>query len=97
LLAAGFAAAVSMLAMVFDPRYRSFPSVALALPAVVYLLRPVASRRAEVALLAFIVGAGVLPQLYREGLENQQAWGWAVVSVLMTSALWRSLRFGIRL
>jgi len=97
LLAAGFAAAVSMLAMVFDPRYRSFPSVALALPALVYLLRPVAARRAEVALLAFIVGAGVLPQLYREGLENQQAWGWAVVSVLMTAALWRSLRFGRRL
>ncbi|WP_205300639.1 hypothetical protein [Pantoea sp. Ap-967] len=92
LLAAGFAAAVSMLAMVFDPRYRSFPTAALALPAVVYLLWPVAARRAEVALLAFIVGAGVLPQLYREGLENQQAWGWALVSVLMTAALWRSLR-----
>ncbi|MFJ4343807.1 beta (1-6) glucans synthase [Pseudomonas sp. NPDC089401] len=92
LLAAGFAAAVSMLAMVFDPRYRSFPTAALALPAVVYLLRPVAARRAEVALLAFIVGAGVLPQLYREGLQSQQAWGWAVVSVLMTAALWRSLR-----
>jgi len=92
LLAAGFAAAVSMLAMVFDPRYRSFPTAALALPAVVYLLRPVAAARAEVALLAFMVGAGVLPQLYREGLENQQAWGWAVVSVLMTAALWRSLR-----
>jgi len=92
LLAAGFAAAVSMLAMVFDPRYRSFPTPALALPAMVYLLRPVATARAEVALLAFIVGAGVLPQLYREGLESQQAWGWAVVSVLMTAALWRSLR-----
>ncbi|WP_054886411.1 hypothetical protein [Pseudomonas sp. NBRC 111130] len=96
LLAAGFAAAVSMLAMVFDPRYRSFPSVALALPALVYLLRPVAARRAEVALLAFIVGAGVLPQLFREGWENQQAWSWAVVSVLMTAALWRSLRITIR-
>lgn len=92
LLAAGFAAAVSMLAMVFDPRYRSFPTAALALPAVVYLLRPVPAARAEVALLAFIVGAGVMPQLYREGLENQQAWGWALVSVLMTAALWRSLR-----
>ncbi|MBI6944439.1 beta (1-6) glucans synthase [Pseudomonas putida] len=92
LLAAGFAAAVSMLAMVFDPRYRSFPTPALALPALVYLLRPVAAARAEVALLALIVGAGVLPQLYREGLQNQQAWGWAVVSVVMTAALWRSLR-----
>ncbi|AVD84357.1 beta (1-6) glucans synthase [Pseudomonas sp. SWI6] len=92
LLAAGFAAAVSMLAMVFDPRYRSFPTAALALPAVVYLLRPVATARAEAALLALIVGAGVAPQLFREGLENQQAWSWAVVSVLMVGALWRSLR-----
>jgi hypothetical protein len=81
-----------MLALVFDPRYRSFPSAALALPAVVYLLRPVLARRAEAALLAFIVGAGVAPQLYLEGLQNQQASGWAVVSVLMTAALWRSLR-----
>ncbi|WP_444756988.1 glycoside hydrolase family 17 protein [Pseudomonas sp. A014] len=92
LLAAGFAAAVSMLAMVFDPRYRSFPSAALLLPALVYLLRPVAARRAEVALLAFIIGAGIAPQLYQEGLHNHQAWSWAAVSVLMVAALWRSLR-----
>ncbi len=92
LLAAGFAAAVSMLAMVFDARYRSFPTPALVLPALVYLLRPVASPRAEVALLAFIVGAGIAPQLFIEGLTNQQAWGWAVVSGVMVAALWRSLR-----
>ncbi|TLP61203.1 beta (1-6) glucans synthase [Pseudomonas mosselii] len=92
LLAAGFAGAVSMLAMVFDPRYRSFPSAALLLPAVVYLLRPVKAARAEVALLALIVGAGVMPQLYHEGLANRQAWGWALVSVLMVGALWRSVR-----
>lgn len=89
---AGFAAAVSMLAMVFDPRYRSFPSAALVLPAVVYLLRPVKVPRAEVALLAFIVGAGVAPQLWREGLQSQQAWVWALVSVAMVLALWRCLR-----
>jgi hypothetical protein len=92
LLAAGFAAAVSMLALVFDPRYRSFPTAALALPALVYALWPVRAPRAEVALLAFIVGAGVAPQLFVEGLQNRQAWGWAVVSVVMTVALWRSLR-----
>lgn len=92
LLAAGFAAAVSMLAMVFDPRYRSFPSAALLLPALVYAVRPVRARRAEVALLALIIGAGVAPQLYQEGLSNQQAWCWALVSVLMVAALWRSLR-----
>ena len=92
LLAAGFAAAVSQLAMVFDPRYRSFPSAALALPAQVFALWPVPARRAEVALLALLVGAGVAPQLFVEGLENQQAWLWALVCVLMTVALWRSLR-----
>ncbi|UBM27672.1 beta (1-6) glucans synthase [Pseudomonas sp. p1(2021b)] len=92
LLAAGFAAAVSMLAMVFDARYRSFPTSALVLPALVYLLRPVAAPRAEVALLAFIVGAGIAPQLFIEGLMSQQAWGWAIVSAMMVAALWRSLR-----
>ncbi|WP_150804272.1 beta (1-6) glucans synthase [Pseudomonas fluorescens] len=92
LAAAGFAGAVMMLALVFDPRYRSFPSAALLLPALVYLCRPVRVPRAEIALLAFIIGVGIAPQLYREGLENQQAWGWALVSGLMVAALWRSLR-----
>ncbi len=81
-----------MLALVFDPRYRSFPSAALVLPALVYLVRPVTGPRREIALLAFIIGAGIAPQLYREGLLNQQAWGWAVVSVMMVGALWRCLR-----
>lgn len=92
LAVAGFAAAVMMLELVFDPRYRSFPSVAFILPALVYLCRPVSVPRREIALLTFIIGAGIAPQLYREGLQNQQAWGWALVSVLMVAALWRSLR-----
>jgi hypothetical protein len=90
--AAGFAAAVMMLEMVFDPRYRSFASMAFVLPALVYLCRPVSVPRREIALLTFIVGAGIAPQLYQEGLQNQQAWGWALVSVLMVAALWRCLR-----
>ncbi|WP_179692225.1 glycoside hydrolase family 17 protein [Pseudomonas moraviensis] len=90
--AAGFAAAVMMLELVFDPRYRSFPSVAFILPALVYLCRPVPVARREIALLTFIIGAGIAPQLFREGLQNQQAWGWALVSVLMVAALWRCLR-----
>ena len=89
---AGFAGAVMMLALVFDPRYRSFPSAALVLPALVYLVRPVSGLRREIALLAFIIGAGIAPQLFREGLMNQQAWGWAVVSLFMVVALWRCLR-----
>jgi hypothetical protein len=92
LATAGFAAAVMMLEMVFDPRYRSFPSVAFIVPALVYLCRPVNVPRREIALLTFIIGAGIAPQLFREGLQNQQAWGWALVSVLMVAALWRSLR-----
>ncbi len=92
LMAAGFAAAVMMLALVFDARYRSFPSAALVLPALVYLLRPVNVRRAETLLLTAIVGVGIPVQLAIEGLQNQQAWTWAVVSVLMVGALLRSLK-----
>ena len=92
MMAAGFAAAVSMLALVFDPRYRSFPSPALVLPAGGYRLRPVRVARAAGALLSFIVGAGIAPQLFIEGLSSQQALVWALVSALMTAALWRCLR-----
>ncbi|WP_277962360.1 beta (1-6) glucans synthase [Pseudomonas sp. RIT-To-2] len=92
LAGAGFAAAVMMLALVFDARYRSFPSAALVLPALVYLLRPVAVRKPEARFLAAIVAVGIPVQLAIEGLQNQQAWGWALVSVLMAGALLRSLK-----
>ncbi len=92
LAASGFAAAVMMLSLVFDARYRSFPSAALVLPALVYLLRPVAVRRPEVLLLTAIVGVGIPVQLAIEGLQNQQAWIWALVSGLMVWAMVRSLR-----
>ena len=95
LLAAGFATAVSALALVFEPRYRSFPSAALLLPAVVYLLRPVAAPRREVALLGTLVGLCIVPQLYQEGLANAQALGWAGVSGLMVGALWRGWRSSV--
>ena len=89
---AGFAAAVMMLEMVFDARYRSFASTAFILPALVYVCRPVSVPRREIALLTFIIGASIAPQLFEEGLQNQQAWGWALVSGLMVVALWRCLR-----
>ncbi|MEN5044611.1 beta (1-6) glucans synthase [Pseudomonas koreensis] len=89
---AGFAAAVMMLEMVFDARYRSFASMAFILSGLVYVCRPVNVPRREIALLTFIIGAGIAPQLYEEGLLNQQAWGWALVSGLMVAALWRCLR-----
>lgn len=90
--ATGFVAAVMMLALVFDARYRSFPTSTLLLPAVFYMLRPVRVPRREIALLAFIIGAGIAPQMFQEGLYSQQAWGWALVSLLIVAALWRCLR-----
>ena len=92
LLGAGFAGAVLMLGLVFDPRYRSFPSAALLLPAVVYILRPVVVARREALLLAALIGLGIPFQLYQEGLSNQQAIGWALVCLLLSSALLRSAR-----
>ncbi len=92
LLAAGFAGAAMMLALVVDARYRSFPSAALLLPALIYLCRPVAAPRREVILLALLIGAGIAPQLVQEGLGNRQAIGWALTSALLLAALWRSLR-----
>ena len=89
LAAAGFAGAVLMLGMVFDARYRSFPSAALLFPALVYLCRPVATPRREALLLALIIAAGIPAQLALEGLSNLQALGWAAVSLLLLGALLR--------
>jgi exo-beta-1,3-glucanase (GH17 family) len=92
LLASGFAGAVMMLALVADARYRSFPSAALLLPALVYLCRPVTAPKREITLLALLIASGTVPQLYEETLSNLQAIGWAITSVLLAAALWRSLR-----
>lgn len=91
-MAAGFAGAAMMLTMVFEPRYRSFPTAALVIPALVYLCRPVRVRRNETLLLALIIGGGIIPQLAREGLQNPQAWGFALVSALLALGLWRCVR-----
>lgn len=96
LASAGFAGAVLMLGLVFDSRYRSFPSLALLLPALVYLCRPVQGPRRELALLTLIIAAGIAPQLYQEGLHNPQAIGWALTSTLLVAALWRGLRHSPR-
>ena len=88
----GFAGAVMMLALLVDARYRSFPSAALLLPALVYLGYPCGGYRREVALLALLIGACIAPQLYQETLSNWQALGWAATCGLLVAALWRSLR-----
>ena len=94
LLASGFAGAILMLQLVFDPRYREFPSCALLVPALVYLAEPVRASRRELILLALIVAAGIPAQLAREGVTNIQAWGWAFVSTLLALALWRGIKAG---
>jgi hypothetical protein len=93
-MAAGFAGAVMMLAMVFEPRYRSFPTAALVVPALVYLFRPVRVRRNETLLLTLLIAAGIVPQMAREGVQNPQAWGFALVSGVLAWALWRCVRVG---
>lgn len=92
LTAAAFAGAVSMLGLVLDARYRSFPSAAFVLPALFYIWRPVRVPYREGLLLALFIGLGIIPQLLEEGLRNTQALCWGLVSLLLTAALWRSLR-----
>ena len=92
LLGSGFAGAVMMIQLVFDPRYRSFPSAALLFPALFYLSRPVQTAPREALVLAALIALGVAPQLYQEGWLNNYAWGWALTSLLLACALWRSAR-----
>ncbi|MFV3305687.1 glycosyl hydrolase family 17 protein [Pseudomonas sp. NY15181] len=92
LAAAGFAGAVLMLGLVFDARYRSFPSAALLFPALVYLCRPVIAPRRESLLLILFIALGLPAQLLLEGLSNLQALGWAAVSLLLLGALARGVQ-----
>ncbi|WP_373416360.1 beta (1-6) glucans synthase [Pseudomonas sp. ABC1] len=96
LLASGFAAAVMTLGLVFDARYRGFPSAALLLPALAYAYRAVPAYPRESSLLLALLCAGIAPQLYQEGLQNIQALGWAAVSLILAVALWRGLKTGKR-
>lgn len=92
MLATGFFAAVLMLGLVFEPRYRSFPSSALILPALLYCWQPVRGNARELYFLAALIGLGIPLQLYQEGLESLQALGWSVVCVVLVLALVRAAR-----
>ncbi len=83
------AASLLMLAQVFDPRYRSFPSLALLLPALAVLLRPCGGPRLELGLCALLLSLGLVAVLWQETLLNTQALGWTAVSLLLLAALWR--------
>lgn len=95
--ATGFAAAVSMLALVADGRYRDFPSAALVLPTLVYLLRPAPGSPREFGLLAALIGLGIPLLLYQETLASTQAIAWSGVSLLLVAALLRSGAGGVAL
>jgi len=93
LLVCGFVAAVMMLQLVFDARYRQFPAFLLLCPALVFLRwTPITRNVRELRLLALILAVGIPLQLVEETLRNVQALGWAGASALLTVALWRSSR-----
>lgn len=88
LLAAGFVGAVLMVELVFDPRYREFPTAALLPAALAYLGRPPRRlARREALLLAAVIACGIPLQLLQEGLRNTQALGWALICALLALAL----------
>ncbi|MCC6076193.1 beta (1-6) glucans synthase [Pseudomonas sp. GCM10022188] len=90
LLATALAGAWLMMAQVFDPRYRSFPTFAMLLPALTFALWPVRGPRDELGLLAVLIGLGLPIMLWQETLLNVQALGWGLVGLLLTGVLWRS-------
>lgn len=91
LLAFGFAAAVLMLGLVVDARYRGFPWSALLFPALFFLMYPHPVRYREGVLLTGILLVGVPLQLWQEGLDNHQALAWAGTCLLLVAALGRGL------
>ncbi|MNZ79308.1 hypothetical protein D3C78_979090 [compost metagenome] len=76
----------------FDPRYRSFPTFALLLPALTFLRWPAHGPRDELGLLAVLIALGLPAMLWQETLSNAQALGWGAVSLLLLVALWRCRR-----
>lgn len=92
LLATALAGAWLMTALVFDPRYRSFPTFALLLPALTFLCWPVRGPRVELSLLTFMIALGLPAMLWQETLANAQALGWGAVGLLLVFALRRCRR-----
>jgi len=72
-----------VLGLLFDPRYRDFLNAAMAVPAVAFLLLPVARgpRLAELAIAAVLLLGGLVVAV-REGPENLQALLWSLLAVL---------------
>ncbi len=88
-----FAATAIALALVFDPRYRDFPTVAFLIPAVGFLAAGgrLAPGRTEERWLAWLLATAALVGGVREGFENWQAWGWTVTCLVLAWP-WLGLR-----
>ncbi|MGC2854814.1 hypothetical protein ACM64Y_05010 [Novispirillum sp. DQ9] len=87
-------AAVAVLGMVFDARYRDFPASLFLAPAVGFALlalrqglRDRLPRLPEDRWLAVVVAAGAVVAAAREGMLNGDAWAWAGVLVLLSLPL----------
>lgn len=91
-LAAGFATAVEAIWMVFDPRYRSFATAGLLVPALLLLWRPAALPPRTARLLMAVCVVSIPVQLVREGWQNPYAWSWAMTVAVMGGALIRKPR-----
>lgn len=87
-----FAATAIALALVFDPRYRDFPTVAFLIPAVGFLAagRSPPGRREE-RWLAWILVIAALVGGVHEGFQNWQAWGWTITCLALAWP-WLGLR-----
>jgi glucan 1,3-beta-glucosidase len=86
------AAAATVLCFIVDPRYRDFPTPAYVVPALAFAAlawrrRPHGPLAGEERLLAAIIAVGAVIVALKEGLENGQALGFAVVMLVVASSL----------
>jgi len=91
-------AAVLQILLVFDPRYREFPTASFAVPLVVLIYRAASGDfsqqlrggREEFA-VAFTLTIGAIASAAQEGLLNGQSLAWNVCALILALPLWRAL------
>jgi glucan 1,3-beta-glucosidase len=87
-----FGLAVVAVLLAFDPRYRGFPIALYGPPLVALLIRALVgadmlSRRAERTVLGTVIVACLAVNLRVEGLENTEAWQFAVIAAALVYLL----------
>lgn len=99
-------AAAITLALIFDPRYRDFPTTAYLVPAAAFLVLALARPDGapigrEDRLLAGVLALGGIAVVIREGPENLQALAWAAVVLMLAAGIglsaWRRRASAARL